>query len=83
VLAAFLGAKCALRHLTDWAWHDLRRTFATTLGEAGVSEVVPDAELNHRQAATQWCAGGVSASGAHAQTPGGDGGLGQHSERCY
>lgn len=39
-----------------WSWHDLRRTFATALGEAGFPEVVADAVLNHRQAATR---GGV------------------------
>jgi len=42
--------------LTGWAWHDTRRSFATALGEAGVSETVADAVLNHRQAATR---GGV------------------------
>jgi integrase len=36
-----------------WSWHDLRRTFATALGESGFSEVVADAVLNHRQAATR------------------------------
>ncbi|MFM2149835.1 MAG: hypothetical protein RLZZ187_2141 [Pseudomonadota bacterium] len=45
-----------LSGLTDWAWHDFRRTFATALGEAGFSEPVADAVLNHRQAATR---GGV------------------------
>lgn len=39
-----------------WAWHDLRRSFATALGEAGFPEAVADAVLNHRQAATR---GGV------------------------
>jgi len=42
--------------LTGWTWHDFRRSFATALGEAGVSETVADAVLNHRQAATR---GGV------------------------
>ncbi len=42
--------------LSDWRFHDLRRTFATTLGEAGISETVADATLNHRQSATR---GGV------------------------
>lgn len=42
--------------LTDWTWHDFRRSFATALGEAGVSEAVADAVLNHRQSATR---GGV------------------------
>lgn len=39
-----------------WRWHDFRRSFATALGEAGVSETVADAILNHRQSATR---GGV------------------------
>ena len=42
--------------LTGWRWHDFRRSFATALGEAGVSEAVADAMLNHKQAATR---GGV------------------------
>ncbi len=42
--------------LTDWRWHDFRRSFATALGEAGVVETIADAVLNHRQAATR---GGV------------------------
>ena len=42
--------------LTGWTWHDFRRSFATALGEAGVSETMADAILNHRQAATR---GGV------------------------
>ena len=42
--------------LAGWRWHDLRRSFATTLGEAGVAEPVTDAVLNHRQSATR---GGV------------------------
>lgn len=42
--------------LTGWIWHDLRRSFATALGEVGVSETVADAVLNHRQSATR---GGV------------------------
>jgi integrase len=42
--------------LTGWAWHDNRRSFASALGEAGVSEAVADAVLNHRQSATR---GGV------------------------
>ena len=42
--------------LTGWTWHDFRRSFATALGEAGVSETVADAVLNHRQSATR---GGV------------------------
>ncbi len=42
--------------LDGWTWHDLRRSFATALGEAGIPEVVADAVLNHRQSATR---GGV------------------------
>jgi len=42
--------------LTGWTWHDFRRSFATALGEAGISEAVADAVLNHRQSATR---GGV------------------------
>jgi integrase len=42
--------------LTTWTFHDFRRSFATALGEAGISETVADAVLNHRQAATR---GGV------------------------
>jgi integrase len=42
--------------MTGWTWHDFRRSFATALGEAGVSEAVADAILNHRQSATR---GGV------------------------
>jgi integrase len=42
--------------VSGWAWHDMRRSFATALGEAGVSEAVADAVLNHRQSATR---GGV------------------------
>jgi integrase len=39
-----------------WTWHDFRRSFATALGEACVSEAVADGILNHRQSATR---GGV------------------------
>ena len=42
--------------LTGWRWHDFRRSFATALGEASVSETIADAILNHRQSATR---GGV------------------------
>lgn len=42
--------------LTGWVWHDFRRSFASALGEAGISEAVADAMLNHRQAASR---GGV------------------------
>jgi integrase len=60
VLTTFSAIKAALdeaigKHgnaLTGWTWHDTRRSFATALGEAGVSETVADAVLNHRQAAT-------------------------------
>ena len=43
-------------NLLDWQFHDLRRTYATALGEAGIPEAVADAVLNHRQSATR---GGV------------------------
>lgn len=46
----------AAADLQGWRWHDLRRSFATALAEAGVAEPVADAVLNHRQAATR---GGV------------------------
>ena len=39
--------------LSGWTWHDFRRSFATALGEAGVSEVVADAALNHRQSVSR------------------------------
>ncbi len=44
--------------VTDWTIHDLRRTFASLLGESGASfpESVVDAVLNHKQSATR---GGV------------------------
>jgi integrase len=42
--------------ITNWTWHDFRRSFASALGEAGIPEAVADAILNHRQAATR---GGV------------------------
>ena len=45
-----------LAAFSAWSWHDLRRTFATALGEAGFPEAVADAVLNHRQSATR---GGV------------------------
>lgn len=64
VLTTFSTIKSALDEatgaqgeaLTGWTWHDTRRSFATALGEASVSETVADAVLNHRQAATR---GGV------------------------
>ncbi len=44
--------------VTDWTIHDLRRTFASLLGESGASfpESVVDAVLNHMQSGTR---GGV------------------------
>lgn len=59
VVDTFSAIKCALdakAGLTGWRWHDLRRSFATTLGEAGVPESVADAMLNHKASATR---GGV------------------------
>ena len=43
----------AAPELVGWRLHDMRRSFATALGEAGVSETIADAILNHRQAATR------------------------------
>ncbi len=45
-----IGAAAGLQ---AWTWHDFRRSFASALGEAGVSEAVADAILNHRQSATR------------------------------
>jgi integrase len=45
--------KEAAPELVGWRLHDMRRSFATALGEAGVSETIADAILNHRQAATR------------------------------
>ena len=45
--------KEAAPELLGWRLHDMRRSFATALGEAGVSETIADAILNHRQAATR------------------------------
>jgi integrase len=59
VVTSFHGLKLTLSEkagVTGWAWHDMRRSFATALGEAGISEVIADAVLNHRQSATR---GGV------------------------
>ena len=59
VIDTFSDMKAALvaaSGLNGWRWHDLRRSFATALGEAGVDEAIADAILNHRQAATR---GGV------------------------
>lgn len=42
--------------IAGWRWHDFRRSFATALGEAGVSEATADAMLNHKASATR---GGV------------------------
>jgi integrase len=44
---------CEATGITGWRWHDLRRSFATVLGEQGADESVLDAILNHRQAATR------------------------------
>jgi integrase len=46
----------AVPDLTGWWFHDMRRSFASALGEARIPEVVADAVLNHRQSATR---GGV------------------------
>jgi integrase len=65
VLNTFCDLKSTLTDLTEgddgaavtgWTWHDMRRSFATALGEAGIPEAVADAVLNHRQSATR---GGV------------------------
>jgi integrase len=59
VVKTFNSMKLALGKATGlcgWTWHDMRRSFATALGEAGVVEAVADAVLNHRQSATR---GGV------------------------
>jgi integrase len=59
VITNFHSLKLSLSHngvVDGWTWHDFRRSFATALGEAGVSEVIADAVLNHRQSATR---GGV------------------------
>jgi integrase len=65
VLNTFSDLKSMLTDLTEgddgaavtgWTWHDMRRSFATALGEAGIPEAVADAVLNHRQSATR---GGV------------------------
>ena len=42
--------------LSDWTWHDWRRTFVTHLAERGHDEPVLDALINHKQSATR---GGV------------------------
>lgn len=58
-LSAFSKMKAALvakAERTGWRLHDMRRSFATAMGEAGFPEAVIDAILNHRQAATR---GGV------------------------
>jgi integrase len=59
VVTSFNELKLALNEragVFGWSWHDLRRSFATALGEAGIAEPVADAVLNHRQSATR---GGV------------------------
>jgi integrase len=43
--------KAAAPELVDFRLHDLRRSFATALGEACVSETIADAILNHKQSA--------------------------------
>jgi integrase len=56
-IKTFSAIRGALREaapeLVGWRLHDMRRSFATALGEAGVSETIADAILNHRQAATR------------------------------
>ncbi len=42
--------------VNGWRWHDLRRSFVSALGEAGLDESLLDLVINHRQAATR---GGV------------------------
>jgi integrase len=39
--------------IPGWRLHDLRRSFASPLGEVGVPESVVDAILNHRRSATR------------------------------
>jgi hypothetical protein len=46
----------AVSGITGWRFHDMRRSFASALGEAGIPEAVADAVPNHRQSATR---GGV------------------------
>jgi integrase len=46
----------AVPDLPEWRLHDMRRSFVSSLAKAGIPEVVADAVLNHRQAATR---GGV------------------------
>jgi integrase len=56
VMISFHKLKLTLSEMagvTGWTWHDFRRSFATVLGEAGISEAVADAILNHRQSATR------------------------------
>jgi hypothetical protein len=52
-LADAYGRAMPRRQKDSGTWHDFRRSFATALGEAGVSEAVVDAVLNHRQSATR------------------------------
>jgi integrase len=42
--------------ITGWTWHDMRRSFASAVAEAGIAEPVADGVLNHRMSATR---GGV------------------------
>jgi integrase len=51
-LSAFAGVR-------DWSWHDFRRSFASTLGEAGEPEIVVDRVLNHVASAARPGAMGV------------------------
>jgi integrase len=71
-VATFVAIKAALieatvargNALVGWNWHDTRRSFATALGEAGVSETVADAVLNHRQSATRGSVLGIYQRGS-------------------
>lgn len=58
----FQGFKALKKRLSelagvqDWTWHDFRRSFASSLGESGASEVSVDMVLNHASSASR---GGV------------------------
>jgi integrase len=56
-IVAFSSIMKALRPLAPsvghWVLHDIRRSFASALGEAGHAEVVVDAVLNHRQSGSR------------------------------
>jgi len=45
--------------VTDWTFHDLRRTMATRLGELGVASSVVEALLNHKSGASRAGVAGV------------------------